>query len=563
MARRIHSRLKITGTLVAQSPLHIGGIGGNADTDLALAINGRGEYYIPGTSLAGALRGWMAEIEERETESQKGVINDLWGFQRENDRAESEGHASFILVEDAAIALKSGVITEIRDGVGINRNWGTAADGQKYERAIVPTGSKIAIDITVERNAEQQISTYAKLIVYSIFPFFLLLSLLPILTIKLILQYYLKENEWNYQQSLFASLLQNLQAGELHLGAAKTRGLGRVKLNNATIHEQKLLDRQGMLKTLKNDGNLIDLENFCARNHSIPQPSQLTFDIYWHPLDPVMVKAESEGIAVNILPLVSAVENSLTLVIPGSSIKGVMRSQAERIVRTVRSRSSPDDFLEQVQVELVKTLFGTAAKIDKNKRQLGYLGALGIDDCYANIPISLPQWTAIQSAKNSEELQQALAQANLSKVQSAFHVAVDRWTGGAADGYLYNALEPIGITWQPIYLTLNLARLGKKNSQADEFNSEYLPRVALLLLVLRDLMDGRLTIGFGGNRGMGAIAVEKIDIKGKGELGELAALDNVTLTKSDFSEINSNLLNTLNQSWITWIESETNGNNEQ
>lgn len=528
MARRIHSRLKITGTLVAQSPLHIGGLGGNADTDLALAVNGQGEYYIPGTSLAGALRAWMAEIEQRDTERLEGVINSLWGFQRENDRTESDGHASFVLVEDAAIALKSGVITEIRDGVGINRNWGTAADGQKYDRAIVPKGSKIAVDITVERNAERQIT----------------------------------DAEWNYQQSLFASLLQTLQAEELHLGAAKTRGLGRVKLDKANIKQQILLDRQGMLKTLKNDGDVIKLEDFCSQEKSIPQPSQLTFAIHWHPLDPVMVKAEAEGIAVNILPLVSAVENSLTLVIPGSSIKGVMRSQAERIVRTVRSSSTPDDFLEQVQVELVKTLFGTAAKIDKNKKQLGYLGAMGIDDCYANIPISPSQWTAIESAKNSEELKQALEQANLSKVQSAFHVAVDRWTGGAAAGYLYNALEPIGINWQPIHLTLNLARLGKKNSQVDESNSEYLPRVALLLLVLRDLMDGRLTIGFGGNRGMGAIAVEKIEITGKGELEDLAALDNLTLTTSDFSEIDSNLLDTLNQSWITWIKSETNGNNE-
>jgi hypothetical protein len=85
-------------------------------------------------------RAWMAEIEERNTERLEGVINNLWGFQRENNLDESEGHASFVLVEDAAISLKSGVVTEIRDGVGINRKWGTAADRQKYDRATIPQG---------------------------------------------------------------------------------------------------------------------------------------------------------------------------------------------------------------------------------------------------------------------------------------------------------------------------------------------------------------------------------------------------------------------------------------
>ena len=54
MARKMQARWKINGTLTAETPIHVGGMGGDADTDLALAINGGGNYYIPGTRLAGA-----------------------------------------------------------------------------------------------------------------------------------------------------------------------------------------------------------------------------------------------------------------------------------------------------------------------------------------------------------------------------------------------------------------------------------------------------------------------------------------------------------------------------
>ena len=59
MARHIHSRLKVEGTLTAETALHVGGLGESPDTDMPLARNGEGKYYIPGTSLTGSLRSWF------------------------------------------------------------------------------------------------------------------------------------------------------------------------------------------------------------------------------------------------------------------------------------------------------------------------------------------------------------------------------------------------------------------------------------------------------------------------------------------------------------------------
>lgn len=55
MARVIEKRIKVSGTLVAKSPIHVGGINNNPEVDLALSVNGQGDYYIPGTSGLSAL----------------------------------------------------------------------------------------------------------------------------------------------------------------------------------------------------------------------------------------------------------------------------------------------------------------------------------------------------------------------------------------------------------------------------------------------------------------------------------------------------------------------------
>ena len=506
MARIIKSKIKLTGKLQAITALHFGGNEVNADTDLALAVNGRGEYYVAGTNLTGLLRAWMEKAIHDTPEE----IDRLWGFQ-----AEDRGHASFILVEDGVIELPSGLTTEIRDGVAIDRYYGTAADKQKYDREIVPKGSTIALDLTVERCDRKS------------------------------------DDEWEREKYLLAELLSALQNQELRFGGGKTRGLGKVQLVDLKIKEQPdLLTPQGILSVLRDNYSETQLANLSSLENLITQPAQLKITIDWQPLTPVMLKSEQEGIAVDILPLVSGNDNGLSLIISGSAVKGVLRSQGERIVRTVCGSSLPDDFLTQVQVELVKTLFGSSAQIDNGKQQ-GYQGALAIDDCYADVSFTPQQWHEIKTAVDSEELKAALTDAGLSQMQQAFHVAIDRWTGGAADGALYSVLEPMGIKWSPLELTLDLDRL--KRSDGDE---KYLPRVALLFLVLRDLMNRRIPLGFGTNRGLGDIGVEKIKIDGIRNLSQLSDFEDITLTKKELSQKNTEFFQQLTAAWQNWINNK-------
>jgi len=497
MARKIASRIKVSGTLFAVSPIHVGGMNGSPEVDLALAMNGEGQYYIPGTSFAGALRSWM-QI------SGNGNVNNLWGCSEENGRG---GHASFVIVEDAPI---QGAVVEVRDGVGIDRCWGTAAEQMKYDRAILPKGSKIPLDITLEIAS--------------------------------------KEDDSAKDKALFAHLIKALENGKIHLGAAKTRGLGRVKLHYTSVREYNLCSHKGMLELLRGDAVKITVDSLLTSNQTPCQNPRLIFEIHWEPQGSIMVKSEGDGIAVDILPLVSAVDNSLTFVLPGSSIKGALRTQAERIVRTVFPLLTAEEqelnkrFIEQLEVPLVRDLFGATAKTEK-KTQLGKIGSLFVDDCYANLPISPTAWRNIEAATNEQNLREALNNANLQNTQQAFHVAIDRWTGGAADGFLYSNLEPMGVTWQPIRLTLALNRL----------KEHQLAGISLLLLVLRDLADGRIPLGYGTNRGMGSIKVKSVVINGLHLDDSLAALATATLPNGSLSELSRELLDQLNSAWIEWI----------
>jgi CRISPR/Cas system CSM-associated protein Csm3 (group 7 of RAMP superfamily) len=535
MARRIDSRLKITGKLIACGPLHVGGMGGNADVDLPLAINGNGELYVPGTSLAGPIRSWLLrQVDEAR-------IREAWGYQEQGSiDQQAEGHASFVTVDDGLVTLPAGATVETRDGVGIDRVTGAAAEHIKYNRAVLPSGSEITFEMTLEL-VEQNAGS----------------------------------------RSLIVSALQALERGEIRLGASKTRGLGKVVLDDLSVCEQELLTFRGMLDALRGRHRTLDIKSLTAESLSgIPT---LLFKIDWAPSSPLMVKAERDGVAIDMLPLVSADGSDLTFVLPGSSIKGSLRSQAERIVRTVgrvptrRKADSRTAFLRNIEIldregdenneeSLIGALFGVAGKSKKKEIEddgpplLG-LSALGVEDCYARPRFSPSQWEAIETAPEAigsqiidqlqSPLQQAIQRAGLaSHLQQAYHVAIDRWTGGAADGFLYTALEPHGVEWAPLQLTLDLARLREEDHRA---------AVMCLLLTLRDLVKGRIPLGFAANRGMGAINIKSIEITPSNLAAndDLNGLRDVKIVDGKLGGWSETLKTSLEGEWLGWRAKNT------
>jgi CRISPR/Cas system CSM-associated protein Csm3 (group 7 of RAMP superfamily) len=546
MARKIEKQYQVKAKIEALTPIHVGGIGDNTLVDLALALDGRGRYYLPGSSIAGVLRSWMSDAID------DGLSDRLFGPQKFNTsgttNSNNDGHASFILVEDAIIDESLG--EEIRDGVGIDRQWGTAADKIKFDRAILPRGTSFNLELTV--------------------------GLPP------------TDSQWDLQEAdvldALGALMAALNTGELYFGAAKTRGLGRVQTKgNPQITAVNLLTPKGILDCLRGTGDKQELPDTPR-----PRP-QLTFEIDWQPQGPVMVKAEPDGLTVNILPLTGADGDKLALVLPGSSVKGAIRFQGERILRTLgvagpetrffektgflessetkflESSLKKQEFFNRLELPLVTTVFGTSKTADgdqkpgflekpgfsTDKKPLPGLGALLINDCYSKSKTNNASWQAIATAKEDKELRKALNAAGLDKTQQAYHVAIDRWTGGAAETMLYSGLEPFGIQWEKLRLVLDLNRIPEE---------EVLVAIAFILIIIRDLSNNRIPLGYGVNRGYGSISINNVFIRGKGFKDayreDLNIFESgIELPEGDITQLDSSILNRLNDEWKNWLVS--------
>src|SRR5207237_10355566 len=91
--------------------------------------------------------------------------------------------------------------------------------------------------------------------------------------------------------------------------------------------------------------------------------------IGWEPDGPLMVKAGYDGIAADMLPLVSGLTGGIAPVLPGSSIKGAFRTRAEQIVCTLLDIKPSDakgerrKFLDDTVVPMVDELFGARGGI--------------------------------------------------------------------------------------------------------------------------------------------------------------------------------------------------------
>lgn len=206
--------------------------------------------------------------------------------------------------------------------------------------------------------------------------------------------------------------------------------------------------------------------------------------------------------------------------------------------------------LEHQRLALTQWLFGKSGTGAKTETIDFGRGALTVDDCFCEKQLNPQAWQAVEQAidnprdPRSGTLRGSLDAADLTETQQAFHVAIDRWTGGAADQMLYSALEPFNLQWHPIELTLNLKRIPQE---------EHALVQALLLLTLRDLAAGRVPLGYGVNRGYGSLKVNHICLQSPAsstlQSSEITFLPNGVIEGID--------LTLLNNAWQVWLKQAT------
>lgn len=515
-AVRLGGRILAGGCLRAVTPVSVGGLEGRVGVDLAVARDGHHRPYIPGPSLAGALRSQHPAVGEEA----KATDRALWGFQEPAEGGQrGSGRASRLLVEDAIVRFPGGEPV-VRDHVALERTTGAAAHGRKFDREVLPRGAEIDLRLTLELPPE--------------------------------------EEEAERLSQRLGVLLQLAAQRRVRLGGGTTRGLGVVELDSLELVKEDLRSADGVRAALARRSGLSDATTARARDAAgvtalakkrlggaddlPPQPAVIR--LKWRPAGPIMVAAGLAGLGVDTLPLADPVgaegENAkVAFVLPGSSLKGAVRAHAERLLATLldlpaiepAEGKEPAEGIEAQLVRresgracagwaLIEHLFGTAAGGDAaGSSAVSRRGALHLADCYATKELPADGWDAVLEAPDEQGLRAALRALDISHLTPAHdkshlapahHVAVDRWTGGAAEGLLFSVLEPHGISWEPIELDLALHRLPP---------GLRVPALGLLRLLLDELRHGRIPLGHGVNRGFGSVHLDQVEVKG-GELGD-------------------------------------------
>ena len=202
-------------------------------------------------------------------------------------------------------------------------------------------------------------------------------------------------------------------------------------------------------------------------------------------------------------------EDKASLLLPGTSIRGTLRSHCARIARSIVSDSEGSDELtmaEDVHKQLaadpllVRYLFGTTE----------YRGAVRVHDCEGQIPEDTGKDKPLKLTRN----------------------AIDRVTGSAAHGALYSELLYPHATWDPIEIEIDHAQLCRNICQdlgncalstvsaSDQecerpaFKNRLRAAILLLTMAVTDLCEGILPLGGGSGGGLGSIEVSKVSFSG-------------------------------------------------
>ncbi len=499
----------ITGTLQARTAVHVGSGEGNELADALLRRDVQGCIIIPGTAIAGALRTMLTRLAPRlgggvckalagADSDEKGCdcrVCRLFGDVEPSDEGNSASAASRLLVFNARLSENSGSGTLIRDGVGIDRASGTAARSAaaKFALETLPSGAEFTLrmelreETPAERIQDEQLLTVALA-------------------------------EW--------------QEGRAHLGGNVARGLGAFQLKDVCYYKRDLGDPDELMAFLRSsrpwqgvreevnwfqdrlDGamqRIVDLNDIPQTTADLPISrgwAEWTFTL--QAKGPLLTNdATAAGLSgFDHAPLLAVLGDWTKPVLTGAGLRGVLRSHAERIARTL------------VTYRAIEMCSGG----ERNERK-GYF----LEHCPACDPLArrFQQEDRATALESCDSLLRAAGQDENDEVKSEQlclacrlfgstrngsrlivedapfagneppvykmldFLAIDRFTGGGAEHFKFDALA----LWKPAFRV----RLFLENPEDWE--------LGWLTLALRDLAEGWLRVGFGAAKGFGQVNV--------------------------------------------------------
>lgn len=327
--RAVVARWVVTARLELTSATQFGGQpDGPADLSLRRdPVDNR--PLLTGETLAGALRGHLADVLGGYRSDEDGQVAELFGAALADrpDEEDKDATQSPLIVFDALADLPAARTSEIRDGVAITPETGIAEDHFKYDLEVLPAGT--TFDLRFEllvptADAEEGLV------------------------------------------ALLATALGGLASGEIAFGARRSRGLGACAATSWRAVRFELSDERGWLDWLRSS---YEAPTVGEPAHAGPDAAMAAAAGSRLALTPVAdrrrraeVRLEvsftggllvrSPGIGADA-PDVSHLMSGGRSVLPGTSLAGALRSRALRIARLFMRDSGP---------AFVASLFGPRGK---------------------------------------------------------------------------------------------------------------------------------------------------------------------------------------------------------
>jgi CRISPR-associated RAMP protein (TIGR02581 family) len=425
----------IKGKLSFETGLHIGSGEERDWIDSTIIKTKDDKPFVPGTTLAGIFR----QLAEENFPSNQ--VEGLFGYVKQKSDGTTESSAARLIFCDAFISSAS--IIGHRDGVGIRRDTLTSREGAPFSLE------------TVEK---------------------------PRFDFKLII-----DNPQSSDMQILEPILAEFQSGRVALGGDKSRGLGWAKLSDlqfADISPENfddfinyLIDDEIKFQELK----ITHTKTDGACNHIV-----IEYRLTLEDIDASLI------VSSGILGFTEDADQTLIrdetgkFFVPGSSIKGPLRAQAERVIRFLKGDACDPTDMDDNCSKKIKDRIKSSEESQDNLYQIVEELSCPICKIFGNGYLA----SKIFFTDVYDETEQT--------TQIIENVAIDRFTGGTLEGAKFNT---------EVATRVNLkGRIILKN--IDEWQA------GLIAFVLRDWMMGDIRIGFGKMNGYGRckINLEKITL---------------------------------------------------
>ncbi len=505
------TRYELTVHLETASPLHSGGIDEVVDrtrpskkratVPRRFARDGASHPVLTGRSVKGAVR---AACKKYFDETKNSALRRLWGGLSAQGAWASALTFHTVDLHNAEVfpggegGSDQGGAGRLptRMGIAIDRYWGAAGDTALFEHEYVPAGRPLTLTITAQAGSmpENRPDDPAA-------PFGGVSECQPV-----------TEDD---VERLFSIILGVLKSERVSFGGRRNAGWGRVRPMKQSDSERfwvltgaPLGTRDGLLSWLGNDCG----EDMSERIEPIEcgEPDRVRINIGWNSptgilvADPRLSRVESsderndprdEDDPDELVPtrhLRSGPGENALIVLPGSSVRGALRSRASRIARTILAARRPP------------------AEGRKEQQKQKVWSDTNVHNQLAHDPDLVQRLFGSTERRGALTVLDTLASSNGS-TRLITHNAGDRWTGGVAEGTLYGE-EVHDAEWKNIVLELDLKALHEDDNRR---------RAAwcLLGLVLAELAAGTLPLGSRGTRGLGQVEVTSIKVEGGRSIG--------------------------------------------